>query len=101
MNWIKQIKRFYALQAVAPLSPHAVAIWHYLMLRGSSAFWRWPLTLRLSEIAGTVRISETAVKKARKELIDGGYLRHEKQPGNKAAKYTVIDLTIEGQGETK
>ena len=60
------------------------------MYRANAVWWRFPLELRVKELAGAVKMSESAVKNARRELIEGEYILHEKQTGNRAARYFIL-----------
>ena len=84
-GWMQEIRYFYKRQLSFPLSTHAQALWSYLMYRGNEAFWHFPLRLSLMELAGGTKMSVTMVKRARRELEDYGYIRHQSFGGNKPA----------------
>lgn len=96
-GWMSEIRYFYATQTERPLSAHAQAVWHYLMYRANGVWWRLPLVLRTGELAGALKMSVSAVKKARKELVDGKYILHESQSGNKAACYYLLSMVRQGE----
>ena len=89
-GWMTEIRYFYLRQTTCPLSPHAQAMWQYLMYRANAVWWHFPLVLRLGELAGALNMSVSMVKKARQELSDGRYILHERQQGNRAAKYFIV-----------
>ncbi len=89
-GWISEIRYFYVHQSMEPLSAHAQALWHYLMYRANNTFWSFPLVIRVTELSGALNMSVSAVKKARAELVKGGYLLHERQQGNQAARYFIL-----------
>ena len=73
-GWISEIKGFYALQALHPVSESAQALWHYLMYRANAVWWVTPLSIRNDEIRGVLGVSPAVLKRARKELIRAGLL---------------------------
>ena len=95
-GWLNEIRFFYKRQVMLPLSPHAQALWHYLMWRANNVFWQFPLRLSLAEIAGGTKMSASMVKRARGELTKGGYILHEAFGGNKPAGYWVLSCIKPG-----
>ena len=95
-GWISEIRFFYKRQTLYPLSPHAQALWGWLMWRANEVFWQFPLRLSLAEIAGGTRMSVSMVKKARHELVEGGYLLHEKYGGRNMAGYCLLSCIRPG-----
>lgn len=96
-DWITEIRYFYRSQYLRPLSTQAQALWHYLMYRENEAFWQPPIYLHAAEIHGAVGISLSSFKKARRELVEGGYLCHEAAVGNKAAGYSLLSCVVPGR----
>ncbi len=96
-GWITEIRYFYIRQTMDPLSAHAQALWHYLMYRANNTFWKFPLVLRATELSGALNMSVSSVKKARAELVNGGYLLHERQTGNRAAQYYLLSNVTPGK----
>ena len=96
-GWMQEIRYFYKRQLAFPLSPHAQALWAYLMYRGNEAFWHFPIRLSLLELAGATKMSVTMVKRARRELEDYGYIRHQSFGGNKPAGYYILSNINIGQ----
>jgi hypothetical protein len=96
-GWMQEIRYFYKRQLSFPLSTHAQALWSYLMYRGNEAFWHFPLRLSLMELAGGTKMSVTMVKRARRELEDYGYIRHQSFGGNKPAGYYILSNIHIGQ----
>lgn len=90
MGFITEFRFFHRLQPVRPVSAHAQALWHYLFYRANGAFWQFPLQLQLNELAGALRLSRSAVQRARGELCDAGYLLYEHDPGTRTVKYYLI-----------
>ena len=96
-GWMQEIRYFYKRQLAFPLSAHAQALWAYLMYRGNEAFWHFPIRLSLLELAGATKMSVTMVKRARRELEDYGYIRHQSFGGNKPAGYYILSNINVGQ----
>lgn len=96
-GWLNEIRFFYKRQVMLPLSPHAQALWHYLMWRANCVFWQFPLRLSLYELSGGTKMSTSMVKRARAELMDGGYILHEAFGGNKPAGYWILSCIKPGK----
>ena len=95
-GWMQEIRYFYRRQVSYPLSVHAQALWGYLMYRSNENFWHFPIRLSVYELAGATKMSATMVKRARRELEDGGYLLHEVYGGNKPAGYYMLSCLRPG-----
>lgn len=95
-GWLNEIRYFYMRQLSVPLSPHGQALWHWLMWRANTVFWQFPLRLSVPEIAGGTKMSESMVKKARAELVAGGYLLHEAFGGSRPAGYWILSCIKPG-----
>ena len=96
-GWLNEIRYFYKRQVAAPISPHAQALWHWLMWRANNVFWQFPLRLSVPEIAGGTKMSTAMVKRARAELVQGGYLLHEAYGGNRAGGYWLMSCVCPGK----
>lgn len=96
-GWLNEIRFFYKRQVMLPLSPHAQALWHYLMWRANNVFWQFSLRLSLAELAGGTKMSVPMVKRARAELTESGYILHEAFGGNKPAGYWVLTCIRPGK----
>lgn len=96
-GWLSEIRYFYKRQVAEPLSPHAQALWHWLMWRANNVFWQFPLRLSVMEMAGGTKMSQTMVKKARSELIRGGYLVHEAYGGSRPGGYWLMSCVSPGR----
>ena len=95
-GWMQEIRYFYRRQLSCPVSTHAQALWAYLMYRGNENFWQFPIRLSVSELAGGTKMSPTMVKRARRELEEGGYLLHEAYGGNRPAGYYMLSCLRPG-----
>ena len=96
-GWLNEIRYFYKRQVTEPLSPNGQALWHWLMWRANNVFWQFPLRISVPEISGGTKMSETAVKRARAELVKGGYLVHEAYGGNRAGGYWLMSCLSPGK----
>ena len=103
-GWLREIKQFYIAHNSDRISANAQALWHYLMYKANENWWNYPLCLYIPEIAFALKISQTAVKRAREELAAKGYITWESPGGNKSARYYVLSRTnaiYAGQTGTK
>lgn len=73
-NWLSELQEFYRKQAVNPLSAYASLLYQYYLFRFNSSLWSPCLFISAGELAGALHISESAVKAARRELCEKGYL---------------------------
>ena len=95
-GWLSEIRFFYMRQLAFPLSPHGQALWHWLMWRANTVYWQFPLRLSVPEIAGGTKMSQAMVKRARAELVKGGFILHEAFGGNKPAGYWILSCIKPG-----
>ena len=93
---MSEIRGFYMLQMRTPLSPNAQALWHYLMYRANAAWWSMPLMLRSDELMGAVKLTRASFKRARQELIAGGFLVLEPQRGRQPSRYYLTSCVRPG-----
>lgn len=96
-GWLSEIRFFYRRQSLRPLSANGQVLWHYLMYRANEAFWQWPVRLSLMELAGGTRLPPTAVKRARRELVEAGYVLHEEGRGRQPAGYVMLSCVQPGR----
>ena len=59
-------------------------------------YWQFPLRLSVPEIAGGTKMSQAMVKRARAELVKGGFILHEAFGGNKPAGYWILSCIRPG-----
>ena len=94
MNYLRELLAFHAACLVSPVSARAMALWYTLMYFSNMARWRFPITISEAQLRGAAGgLNHEQFIKARRELVDGGYLHHFPQPGNRAAKYTMTELS--------
>jgi hypothetical protein len=93
---MSEIRGFYALQTMAPVSVSAQALWHYLMYRANGVWWAMPLALRSDEICGALGLGKSAFKRARQELTEHKLLVVEPQGGRRPSLYYVMSAIRQG-----
>lgn len=93
MNYLRELLAFHASCVVAPVSARAMALWYTLMYFSNLARWRFPIIVSEAQLRGSLGLNHDQFIRARRELVEAGYLRHFPQPGNKAAKYTIVKLS--------
>jgi len=94
MNYLRELLAFHAACIVSPVSARAMALWYTLMYFSNMARWRFPITVSEAQLRGTAGgLNHEQFIKARKELVEGGYVQHFPQAGNRAAKYKMIELS--------
>jgi hypothetical protein len=72
-----------------------MALWYTLMFFANQARWHFPLTISEPRLRGAVGLNHDQFIRARKELVLAGYVKHFPQPGNRAARYSMVALTME------
>jgi len=90
MNYLSEINEFHKRCLYNPVSARAIAFWFILMHYANSARWHFPLVIRESKIRGDLGLNHEQFIIARKELVDGEYIIHEVQSGNRPAKYRIV-----------
>ena len=99
MNYIKEMNAFYNRLETNPLSASAINLWYALMHINNRAGWQEEFTVAVSVLGVKTSLSESALKRARMELQEKGYIRYRSQGGNRAAVYEMISLVIfDGNG---
>ena len=92
MNYIKAINAFYDHQEFNPLTSAAINPWHSLMHVNNKSRWKEEFTAPMSVLCLKSSISESSIRKARKELVEKGYITFTSRPGNQAPIYHIIPL---------
>jgi len=92
VNYLKELLAFHRELRRQPVSARAMALWYTLMYYSNQAMWRFPVTVSEPELRGSLGLNHDQFIRARRELVEGGYLKHFPQPGNRAAKYTMVKL---------
>jgi DnaD/phage-associated family protein len=94
MNYIKEMNAFYNRLETNPLSASAINLWYALMHINNRAGWLEEFTVAVSVLGIKTAISESALKRARMELQEKGYIRYRSQSGNRAAIYEMISQVL-------
>ncbi|MCA0970827.1 DnaD domain protein [Halobacillus litoralis] len=100
MNYIKAINSFYDHQEFNPLSAHAINLWHGLMHVNNKSRWKEEFCVSMTVLCMKTGISESSARKARKELVEKGYITFTSREGNQAPLYQIIPLYEEEQNDT-
>ena len=90
MNYIKEMNAFYNRLETNGLSASAINLWYALMHINNRA----GLLEEVAVLGVKTSLSESALKRARMELQEKGYIRYRSQGGNRAAIYEIISLVI-------
>ena len=93
MNYLRELLAFHATCIISPVSARAMAMWYTLMYFSNMARWHFPITIWEMQLRGQIGLNHEQFINARKELVEGGYVIHHRQLGNKAAKYTMVQLS--------
>src|SRR5690625_2123242 len=106
MNYIKEINAFYQRLETNPVSANAANLWHTLMHVNNRAGWVRQMTVAVSVLCCKSQVSESAFKRARKELHEKGYIHYESRGGNQSAIYQIMSSEVmyededDGSGES-
>lgn len=98
MNYLKQILAFERLQELHQLSTGQARLWYALLYLNNISGWQEWFTVASSVLENRCSLSRSGMVKARKELIEKGYLRV-RSNGRKAASYSIKDLTLLWQND--
>src|SRR5690625_2701842 len=94
MNYIREINAFYQRQETNPVSANAANLWHALMHVNNRAGWVRQMTVAVSVLCCKSQLSESAFKRARKELHEKGYIHYESRGGNQSAIYQIMSSEV-------
>ncbi|GAA0486431.1 DnaD domain protein [Salinibacillus aidingensis] len=92
MNYIQEINAFYTLGVTNPVSNSAVSLWHALMHINNLTRWRKTFTVAATVLKTKSGLKDSAFKRARKELVDKGYIHVRSRGGNQAPEYQMVSL---------
>ncbi|MCA1010661.1 DnaD domain-containing protein [Halobacillus halophilus] len=90
MNYIKEINAFYDRMELDGLTTSEIVLWHTLMHFHNKAGWREEITLAATSILVKSGLTESAFKRARKQLKEKGYLTFRSVGKNQAPIYQLI-----------
>ena len=97
-GWMSEERHFFMRLTRHPLNASAQALWHVLMNKANSSYWRFPLKIHTCELAGILNVSVSTVKTARKDLLQGSYLIFANgKGGRQPASYYLLSMVYEGQ----
>ncbi|CDQ17767.1 DnaD domain protein [Halobacillus karajensis] len=92
MNYIKAINAFYDHQEFNPLSSAVINLWHSLMHVNNKSRWKEEFTASMTVLCMKSNLSESSIRKARKELVEKGYITFTSRSGNQAPIYRILPL---------
>ncbi|REJ07753.1 DnaD domain protein [Halobacillus trueperi] len=99
MNYIKAINAFYDHQEFNPLTSAAINLWHSLMHVNNKSRWKEEFTASMTVLCLKSNLSESSIRKARKELVEKGYVTFTSRSGNQAPIYRILPLYEEMDNE--
>ncbi len=98
VSWISEERHFFMRLTNHPLNASAQALWHVLMNKANSSYWRFPLKIHTGELAAILDVSVSTVKAARKKLQENGYIVFSSgKGGRQPANYYLMSMVYEGQ----
>lgn len=98
ISWISEERHFYMRLTRHPINASAQALWHVLMNKANSSYWRFPLKIQTGELAAILGVSANTVKEARKKLQENGYIVFANgKGGRQPANYYLLSMVYEGQ----
>ncbi|SFJ31694.1 DnaD and phage-associated domain-containing protein [Halobacillus dabanensis] len=99
MNYIKAINAFYDHQEFNPLSSAAINLWYSLMHVNNKSRWKKEFIASMNVLCMKSNLSESSIRKARKELVEKGYITFTSRSGNQAPIYRILPLYVEMDNE--
>ncbi|WP_278995316.1 hypothetical protein [Alistipes finegoldii] len=92
MNYMTEIKLFYAWMETNPLSPAAIALWHALMFIANRSGWRPTLYISYSLLELHTGMSRTTLYREREKLQRAGRIAFQSRGGRACCAYRLIPL---------
>nr|DAY61342.1 MAG TPA: helix-turn-helix domain protein [Caudoviricetes sp.] len=93
MNYIAQMNAFYDCLLINPLSPNANALYGALLHINNKTNWLKIFTVAITTISSLTGLNKQAIERARKELIQKGYIKFKNGKNQySAGKYAIIEL---------
>ncbi|SFF85911.1 DnaD and phage-associated domain-containing protein [Halobacillus alkaliphilus] len=90
MNYLRELNGFFDQIELDGLSASAVGLWYTMMQFANKSGWREEFSVPASALRLKSGLKETAFKRARKELVDKGYIEHRSVDRNHAPFYKMI-----------
>lgn len=92
MNYIAQLKGFRKARLIKPLSANSICLYFILLEYVNEInFLPW-FTAANSTLTGLSRLSDSALKRARNELMQKGFIQYRKGVGSQSGSYHIVDL---------
>ncbi|MCD2492751.1 hypothetical protein LQE92_08930 [Lacrimispora sp. NSJ-141] len=99
MNYIAEMKAFYDRLELNPQPAPVIALWHALMSIANKAGWPDMFTVASSVLGLRAGLNAQAIKRARNQLAQNGYISWQPRGGNLSAMYHIQSLVV--QNDTK
>ena len=93
INYINQLNTFFKIAASLGLTATERALYQAFLHKNSSLYWSESFTTPASEILGLSGLSQSAMQRSRKKLIDAGLIIYKNRGSNRAPRYSVPELS--------
>ena len=90
MNYLRELNGFFDQIELDGLSASAVGLWYTMMQFANKSGWREEFSVPASALRLKSGLKDTAFKRARKELVEKGYIEHRSVDRNHAPFYQMI-----------
>ena len=92
MNYIYQLNNFYKKVSTDTISANAHALYNYLLNKNSELGWIEEFTLSNTLITAILKMTNSELQKARKQLVEKNYINYTKGTKNQSGKYSINEL---------
>ena len=99
MNYIAEVKAFYDRLELNPLTAPAIALWHALVSIANKSGWQQEFTASVSILMLKSGLNAQAIKRARNQLEQKGYITWRSRGGNQSAIYHLNSLVVQNEGK--
>ena len=99
MNYIAEMKAFYDRLELNPQPAPVIALWHALMSIANKAGWPDMFTVASSVLGLRAGLNAQAIKRARNQLAQNGYITWQPRGGNLSAMYHIQSLVVQNDSK--
>ena len=99
MNYISEVKAFYDRLELNPLTAPAIALWHALVSIANKSGWQQEFTVSVSILMLKSGLNAQAIKRARNQLEQKGYITWRTRGGNQSAIYHLNSLVVQNDNK--
>lgn len=97
-GFFNEFTAFFRRQITEPLSCNARMLWLLLLHRSNETFWNGPLHLATKELSCALNVSESALNRARAELVDKNYLLYDPASNQYSpGQYLLLSAVVRGE----